>query len=182
MGLNTVGDRRWACGLNIGLHRIFACGSKVASKPAAAARITPDRQHGYGLLELLIVMNIIAVLASLAYPAYINYKVRVNRADVQTEMHNIAVRLQQYQLIHQNFTHVNLNQLGHAKHYPRQEPVYFDLILEAKPHSWTLSARPKDNTLQENNGTLVLNHLGQSCWEQGQICRPTAQSNWNKRP
>lgn len=145
-------------------------------------RIQPNLRRGYSLLELLVVMNIIAVLASLAYPAYVSYKVRVNRTDVQAQMHQIAARLQAYQVIHQHFENLTLHQLGYASQYPVQQAAYFDLILETTRSTWTLKANPKVDTLQENNGTLVLNHLGQSCWEEGQICAPTAQSNWNKRP
>lgn len=147
-----------------------------------AIRIQPNLRRGYSLLELLVVMNIIAVLASLAYPAYVSYKVRVNRTDVQAQMHQIAARLQAYQVIHQHFENLTLHQLGYASQYPVQQAAYFDLILETTRSTWTLKANPKVDTLQENNGTLVLNHLGQSCWEEGQICAPTAQSNWNKRP
>lgn len=138
-----------------------------------------DGRRAYSLLELLVVLNIIAILASLAYPAYVSYKVRVNRADVQAQMHQIAARLQQHQFVYQHFENVTLLQLGYANQFPQQQAAYFDLILETKRSSWILRAHPKENTIQENNGTLALNHLGQSCWEKGQICEPKAQSNWN---
>ena len=39
------------------------------------------RQHGYSLIELIVVIGIIALLASLAFPSYTAYVQRGNRSD-----------------------------------------------------------------------------------------------------
>lgn len=135
----------------------------------------------FSLVELIVVMSIIAILAGIGYPNYLNYKIRVNRADVQVEMQRIAGQLQQYRAINQNYTGVSLNRLGIAAIYPNSGTAYFDLNLSATAQGWTLSAMPKADSMQQNNGALVLNNLGQNCWIEGQICQPNATTNWNKR-
>ena len=64
---------------------------------------------GFTLIELMIVVAIIAVLAAIAYPSYTQYKIRTNRADVQSEMMNIAQRLQSYYVINHNYTSATLD-------------------------------------------------------------------------
>jgi len=53
---------------------------KVAGHPwSAQKRMHGDRQAGFSLIELMIVVAIIAVLAALAYPAYQQYTIKTNR-------------------------------------------------------------------------------------------------------
>ena len=52
------------------------------------------KYEGFTLIELMIVVAIIAILAAIAYPSYTQYKIRTNRADVQSEMMQTAQRLQ----------------------------------------------------------------------------------------
>lgn len=137
-------------------------------------------RKAFSLVELLVVMCIIAILASLAYPNYLNYKIRVNRGDVQAEMLRISGLIQQYRAMNKNYSDLSLQTLGVAVIYPNNEDAYFDLNLSVTAQVWVLSAIPRVGSMQQDNGALVLNHLGQNCWVEGQICQPNAGTNWNK--
>ena len=50
-------------------------------------------KQGFTLIELMIVVAIIAILAAIAYPSYQQYKIKVNRAEAQSEMMFIAERM-----------------------------------------------------------------------------------------
>lgn len=136
------------------------------------------KYEGFTLIELMIVVAIIAILAAIAYPSYTQYKIRTNRADVQSEMMQTAQRLQSYYVINHNYTSATLNNGLTTKDYPAPNPIY-TIALVTNSQTWTLTATPKTNTIQAGNGTVLLNSDGQKCWTKGQSCTTSTTSNWD---
>lgn len=56
---------------------------------------TAKTQDGFTIIELMIVVAILGILTSIAWPAYTQYVTRSNRAAAQAEMMDIANRQQQ---------------------------------------------------------------------------------------
>jgi type IV pilus assembly protein PilE len=50
--------------------------------------------NGFTLIELMIVLVIVSILASIAFPAYMSSVKRSNRAEAKTELNDVAQRLQ----------------------------------------------------------------------------------------
>ncbi|GAA5186763.1 type IV pilin protein [Acinetobacter kookii] len=140
-----------------------------------------NKNKGFTLIELMIVVAIIAVLAAITYPSYTQYKIRTNRADVQSEMMNIAQRLQSYYVINHNYTSATLDNGTTSKDYPISNPVY-RVTLVPSGQTYTLTAEPISGTVQVGNGSVILNSHGWKCWTKTTTaCTPSATSNWDGR-
>lgn len=149
-------------------------------------------KQGFTLIELMIVVAIIGILAAIAYPSYVAYKVRTDRADAQAEMIEIARTLANFRMANNNYAgRTALNVYG-ATTIPRTQPLY-DITLTdadgtaltvatAKVRTWLLIAKPKTGTAQANNGWICLNDQGQQYWKEGvNACSLSATSNWDGR-
>ena len=62
--------------------------------------MNPDRQRAFSLIEVLIAITIIAVLASLATPAWRDYLHATRRLDATSALLHLAARQEQFRLQH----------------------------------------------------------------------------------
>lgn len=149
-------------------------------------------RSGFTLIELMIVVAIIGILAAIAYPAYGQYKVRVNRTDAQAEMMQVAHRLTNFKMANQTFASRTATNTYGATTIPRTQPLY-DIVLtdvdgleltnaSAKVRTWRLVATPKTGTSQAGDGIICLNDQGQKFWAKAATaCVLSATSNWDGR-
>ena len=67
-----------------------------------------NRQTGFTLIELMIVVALIGILAAIAYPSYQRYVIKTKRTDMMTEMQNIASRIESQKLAMGRYTDIPL--------------------------------------------------------------------------
>lgn len=115
------------------------------------------------LIELLIVMAAVAILAAIAHPTYIGYKVRANRAAAQSLLIDLANREQMYVMDARGYAD-SLGKLGVASVPPEVSSYYSipDPVVNnaATPPTFAVSAIAKAGTVQAKDGDLSINSSG----------------------
>ena len=72
--------------------------ARLNSRCGNAEALLTNRQLGFTLLELIVVLVVVAILASIAYPSYVNHMIKGNRAAAQQFMLDVANAEAQYLL------------------------------------------------------------------------------------
>ena len=124
---------------------------------------------GFTLIELMIVVVVISVLASIAYPSYIKYTARARRSDAQQLMQEISLKQGQYILDARSYTTtlgsagLNINRQGWTCVTSCTNPYYTisaAMDMTATPPSYTITGTPISGSIVATDGTLTLDNTG----------------------
>lgn len=124
--------------------------------------------RGFTLIEMMVVTAIIAILASIALPAYDDYIVRSKLPEATSGLSGLRVKLEQY--FDNNRTYVNFDC---ATNGPSSK--YFDFACEQTAVTYTITATGKESmagfvfTLNETNtkattGAKTGWQTNSTCW------------------
>lgn len=120
--------------------------------------------NGFTLIELMIVVAIVGILASIAYPSYVAHVQRSHRVDAERALLENAQILERYYT--QNNTYVGAS-------LKDEELPRYDLGDTITSNTFELTAQPTANQANEPCGTLKVIHTGiQSSTGGGQGCWP----------
>ena len=145
-----------------------------------------DNSKGFTLIEMMIVVAVIAVLASIAYPSYQSYVIKSKRADMMSEMHNIASEIQARKLAQGSYS--NAIKSGLTGDYPKQGTALYSVSIEpitvTTPPSplnaeWIITAAPKTGTQMAGDGDLTLNYQGIKCRMINSVNTCGSGDQWN---
>ena len=137
------------------------------------------KHAGLTLFELLIVITILAIIASFAYPSYANTMLELKRLEAKSALYDIQTRYERYYAIHKTYSGATLGG-GKTSIYPStitQNGHYKLEMSEIKPQAYQLSAIPISAATKGDKqcGTFILNSLGEQaisgtgsayrCWQ-----------------
>jgi type IV pilus assembly protein PilE len=116
-----------------------------------------QRHRGFTLLELLIVVVIIAILASVAIPSYRNYVLRSHRTDATRALNDLAARQESYFFSNNTYTS-KLSDLGANSSVAGS---YFTVgIASASTTAYTLTATAQGKQTQDTCQSFSLTRAG----------------------
>lgn len=145
------------------------------------------KQHGFTLIELMIVVVIVAILASISYPSYREFVRRSARSEAKTAL------LENAQFMERNFTASNRynedsagNDITSAElpvpKTPKEGPAKYNITLdedELDATSFVLVATPAAGSSAADDpcGTFTLSNTGEKLV---QSASRSASECWNK--
>lgn len=152
-------------------------------------------QRGFTLIEMIIVVAIIGILAAIAYPSYQSYVIKTKRADMMSEMQNIASTIESRKLAQGSYS--NALRTGLTGNYPQQGTALYNVTVETivAPVSpppdplpplgpltskWIITATPITGTQMANDGIMTLNYLGVKCRVIKTVNTCGTNNEWNR--
>ncbi|WP_282563015.1 type IV pilin protein [Tahibacter amnicola] len=128
----------------------------------------PGAMRGFTLIELVIVLAIVAVLATVAIPAYRGYVLRSHRTKAQADLMEVA------QLLERQFTidrsYLNFALAPPMDQSPRTGDATYQIsFAQRSATAYVLQATPVERQREDTCGTLTLAQTGArtpvaDCW------------------
>ncbi len=111
--------------------------------------------RGFTLIEILVVVGIVGILASIAYPSYTDHVRKTRRTDAQTELLDMASRMERYYANRSTYIGADAQfSPGNTEH------GYYSISIAETATSYALSAAPANAQASDECGTLTLNSQG----------------------
>jgi type IV pilus assembly protein PilE len=112
-----------------------------------------NKDRGFTLVELMIVIAILGILASVGYPAYTSYVKKGNRADGIDSLVSLAGRMEEFYLNEDTYANATVLSANSS------DGLYTLAITAKDGFTYTLTATPVSG--DPDCGNLTLNSLGQ---------------------
>ena len=132
-------------------------------------------QRGFTLIELMITVAVVAILAAIAYPSYLEHVRKGRRAAAQAQMMDIANREQQFLMANRAYAGKSaLEASGYVLPSELNGAYTYDVaVATGTPPGFTITFTPAGN--QSVDGALTLTNTG----AKGCVPSPCASNkNW----
>lgn len=117
-------------------------------------------QKGFTLIELMVVVAIVGILASVAYPSYVDHVRKGRRAEAQATLMDISLKQGQY-FVQRKAYAADATELGIT--IPTSVSSYYDVDTAGAagtPPTFTATATPKGDQTKDKCGTLGIDQTG----------------------
>jgi type IV pilus assembly protein PilE len=117
--------------------------------------VKPVKQFGFTLIEMMVVVVIIGILASIAYPSYQNYVLRSGRTDARDALLNIAQQLERHYTQNNSYTSYTLASTS-------SQAGLYTISLTKAANTYTVTAVPATGSRQTKDtcSSFSINQAG----------------------
>ncbi|GAA0857990.1 type IV pilin protein [Aliiglaciecola litoralis] len=135
------------------------------------------KAKGFTLIELMIVIAIIGIVTSIAYPSYQGFLKSSNRSAAQADLMALAAAMERHKAANYSYkgaaesnSNTGAPEIFHA-HSPSSEPAAnrkYDLTIDsvsASGNSFVIIATPVNSTNQSGDGKLYFYSDGRKAWD-----------------
>jgi len=117
------------------------------------------KQKGFTLVEVMIVVAIIGILAAVSFPSYVEYTLKVRRAeDCKEPLLEIAVEMEEYRAANQTYPPVGLLSAAGIP-YDDVKGGYTFEIISSTPKTYTLRCTDTGG-MDDKCGSLTYDNFG----------------------
>ena len=118
--------------------------------------------HGFTLIELMIVVAILAILATWGYSSYRDTVLKSHRAEGIGELLTIADKLERYYSSQGTYAGAQVGSMANAVHPSSSDNGYYSFsITSADTVQFTITAAPQGGQTDDTRcGTFTLTSLG----------------------
>lgn len=120
------------------------------------------RSKGITLIELMVVVLIISILASIAYPSYRQYTIRANRTEAKTELLQRSQGLEKCYTRYNSYDHDDCTAVDDLPLATASGNYTISVRGAIAADAYTLQAVPQGGQIADNGtcGTLAINNMG----------------------
>lgn len=118
-----------------------------------------NRDNGFTLIELMIVVAIVAILAAIAYPSYQEHVRKTRRAQAKADMMELTHRLERTYTVDRTYEAATTI-CGQTIHSPATGTSYYNIRPECEATRFTLTAAPQGSQTADKCGILKIDQLG----------------------
>jgi type IV pilus assembly protein PilE len=132
---------------------------------------------GFTLIEVMVVVGIVAILATIAYPSYTDQIQKSRRSTGKAALQDVAARMEQYYLDNKRYTlgadGTDLTKIGLAATYNSPDGGWYSISAVTNATTYVLTATPRLAQVGDTKcATLTFNNkhekkstpAGNSCW------------------